>query len=67
MVAHTANETATLDHDVNRLRYKEFYAAAESVETRTMKRFTTIDVLVAAIVNATTDASAVFTNGQRAL
>ena len=32
MVADTANETAALDKDVHRLRYKEFYAAEESVD-----------------------------------
>ena len=32
MVAYTANETAALDHDVNRLRHNEFYAAAEGVD-----------------------------------
>ena len=37
-------------------------ASAESVETGTVEHFTTIDVLIAAIVHATTDALAVFTN-----
>ena len=32
MVADTANEATTLDKDVHRLRYKEFYAAEESVD-----------------------------------
>ena len=32
MVADTANEVTTLDYDVHRLRYKEFYAAEESVD-----------------------------------
>ena len=29
---YTTNEAATLDYDVHRLRYKEFYAAEESVD-----------------------------------
>ena len=86
MVADTANEAAALYYDVHRLRYKEFYAAAEgmdlyllilsnsgisqvhtdtateSVETGTMERLATINVLVAAVVHAAADAFAVFTN-----
>ena len=41
-------------------------AAAEGIETGSVERLTTIDVLVAAVVNGTTDAFAVFTNGKRA-
>ena len=32
MVANTANEAATLDHDVHRLRYKEFHTATEGMD-----------------------------------
>ena len=91
MVADTANEVTTLDYDVHRLRYKEFYAAEESVdlyllilcngcipqvhsdastesiETGTVEWLATIDVLVTAVMYATTDALAVFTNRQRTL
>ena len=91
MVADTANEVATLDYDVHRLRYKEFHTAEESVdlylfilcngcisqvhsntseeciEPGTVEWLATIDVLIAAVVHATTDALAVFTNRQRTL
>ena len=42
-------------------------AAAESVETGTMKGLAMIDVLVTAVVNRAADALAVLTDGQRAL
>ena len=32
MIADTANETATFDHNVHRLRHKEFYAATEGMD-----------------------------------
>ena len=41
--------------------------ATESVETGTLERLATIDVLIAAIVNAAANALAVFTNRQRTL
>ena len=41
--------------------------AAESIETGTVERLATIDVLITAIVNATADALTVFTNRQRTL
>ena len=87
MIAYTANETATLDYDVHRLRHKEFYAATEcmdldffilsdgciaqihtdtstaSIETGTVERFATIDVLIATIAHTAADALTVFTNG----
>ena len=91
MVADTANEAAALYYDVHRLRYKEFYAAAEgvdlyllilcngsipqvhtdttteSIEMGSVKRLTTIDVLIATVVYAAADALTVLTNRQRAL
>ena len=42
-------------------------ATAEGIETGTMERLTTIDVLVATIVYRAADALAVLTNGQRTL
>ena len=42
-------------------------AAAESVETGTVERRATIDVLIAAVMYAATDALAVFINRQRTL
>ena len=41
--------------------------ATESVETCTVERLATIDVLVTAVMYAATDAFAVFTNRQRTL
>ena len=91
MVAYAADETAALDHDVHRLRHKEFHAATEgmdfdllilcdgripqvhadtateSIETCSVERLTMIDVLIAAVVHAATNALAVFTNRQRTL
>ena len=42
-------------------------AAAESVETGTVERLATIDVLITAIMHTAADALAVFTNRQRTL
>ena len=42
-------------------------ATAEGIETGTMERLTTIDVLVATILHATADAFAVLADGQRTL
>ena len=42
-------------------------ATAEGIETGTMERLTTIDILVATIVYRAADALAVLTNGQRTL
>ena len=42
-------------------------SATESVETGTMERLATIDILVAAVAHAATDTLAVFTDGQRTL
>jgi hypothetical protein len=32
MIANSANEAATLDYDVHRLRYEEFHAATEGMD-----------------------------------
>ena len=42
-------------------------ATAEGIETGTMERLTTIDVLVATVMHATADAFAVLADGQRTL
>lgn len=42
-------------------------ATAEGIETGTVKRLTTIDVLVATVMHATADAFAVLADGQRTL
>ena len=42
-------------------------AAAEGIETGTVKRLTAIDILVATVMHATADAFAVLADGQRTL